>query len=1034
MRVALAVPLLVHGLACTGQLVFEHLSRADGIPGQQVLALFEDRDGFIWIGTDAGLARHEGTRIRTFLHDRKDPHSLSNDVIWDITGDEHGRVWVATDHGLCGYDALTGGFDRVAITQAYNDRTSANRIHRVVADGHGTLWLATEDGLHTVALEGGPHEIGLPGQGVRITALTRKRENFTLALDTARDGLWIDRGPGVLFFDAKRRVFVQSPSDELPFTVLRDTLSNSPAPDGQRGLWYYSRPSSEVIHVNGEGVVLQRHHLTSEDRGWTSPQFIRAARNGDIWLSTWTHQLFRQRAGTDRWQGVPHDDRTPWSIISSNAKSWIEDQAGRLWIGTYEGISVLDPALAGLVPVRVDTEGGAGISSIHAVDTNTVLLGVEAQGLVRLDRATGVQHRSRFTEHGSDPVSLTWSNFPLCWARHGAGWLLGTHNGLFRYDPSTGRIERPTELLRQARALEGGSIAFTVPDGRGTLWIGHRSAGLFTCGTTGTVTSFAPAGGPALPARSVRSIAAQDRDVWVGYDGGGGICRITNERVTERLLGPGDTTNEAYGVVRSLTIDGDGTLYIGTLMGGLGVHRPDTLGVDWFTRSDGLTGDRIEELVADRQRSIWIHTNDGLCRFDARSRVIDRFDLPASMRGEGSLSAIALDVDGSLLCAYGSLLIDIPTTMTAPASAPEVKLTSLTFEGRTVHSWPAGSILELPFDERALSCEFGALAFLNSGRVRFAYRIVDLDTTWHALGDDARLELNDLPKGLHQVQVRANTGGSGWTTTPWSLRVRVLPPFYATWWFRVALVLLIATALFVAFRLYLRERLREERLRIEREQVLLSERLRIAGDMHDDLGAGLSALKMRSEMALRVERDPATRAQLSGLADAAGELIGSMRQIIWTMSADQASLEDLVSYTSNYARTYCQQHALKLEVALSATWPTMPLSPEVRRNVLLVVKEALHNTAKHAHAGQLRLRMEWHDGLAVAIEDDGTGLPAGPEPTTGNGLRNMRRRITALGGSFTLDASEGGGARIRFHVPLRAAVTTERSIASTDAQ
>jgi signal transduction histidine kinase len=225
-----------------------------------------------------------------------------------------------------------------------------------------------------------------------------------------------------------------------------------------------------------------------------------------------------------------------------------------------------------------------------------------------------------------------------------------------------------------------------------------------------------------------------------------------------------------------------------------------------------------------------------------------------------------------------------------------------------------------------------------------------------------------------------------------------------------------------------RQRLRQERERHAREQAVLTERVRIAGDMHDDLGAGLSALKLKSEMALRVEKDPEKREQLSGLASTAGELIGSMRQIIWTMNDDQTGLEDLVVYTTSYARTYAGQQALTITVKADGPWPAIALSTVQRRNVFLVVKEALHNIVKHAQARQVTLGLAWTGALVVDLHDDGIGLAQGGDQAAGSGLRNMLRRVTDLHGM--LDVASGpagiGGTVIRFSIPLP---PNERSIA-----
>lgn len=227
-----------------------------------------------------------------------------------------------------------------------------------------------------------------------------------------------------------------------------------------------------------------------------------------------------------------------------------------------------------------------------------------------------------------------------------------------------------------------------------------------------------------------------------------------------------------------------------------------------------------------------------------------------------------------------------------------------------------------------------------------------------------------------------------------------------------------------------------ETLRVQQAGLIQELRLReeIGRDLHDDIGVGLSGIKLRSEMALRVEQDPGKRELLSGLASTAGELIGSMRQIIRAMATDQASVEDLVVYTTNYTRIYCEQQGLTPEIITSAEWPSIELTSEQRRNIFLVLKEALHNVVKHANARHLRLKINWDQGLRVELEDDGIGLPSHLEESVGNGLRNMRKRIEVLGGSLTLGSGIGSskdqpGTGIVVHIPLKGGGGNESSIA-----
>jgi signal transduction histidine kinase len=218
-----------------------------------------------------------------------------------------------------------------------------------------------------------------------------------------------------------------------------------------------------------------------------------------------------------------------------------------------------------------------------------------------------------------------------------------------------------------------------------------------------------------------------------------------------------------------------------------------------------------------------------------------------------------------------------------------------------------------------------------------------------------------------------------------------------------------------------RELARSEVKRLQQESMIAELRLReeVGRDMHDDLGAGLSVLKLKSEMALRRTQDPDQRALLRSLASTSGELIGSMRQIIWAMTPDQGSIEDLVVYAGNYARNYLDENELKAQVHAPGPWPTHQLTTTDRRNIFLVVKEALHNTVKHAQASHVELEFKWDNGLLIQIEDDGSGLPRNASLGIGNGLRNMQKRVDMVGGTLRIEAGpDGRGTRIfaQFHV------------------
>jgi signal transduction histidine kinase len=243
---------------------------------------------------------------------------------------------------------------------------------------------------------------------------------------------------------------------------------------------------------------------------------------------------------------------------------------------------------------------------------------------------------------------------------------------------------------------------------------------------------------------------------------------------------------------------------------------------------------------------------------------------------------------------------------------------------------------------------------------------------------------------------------------------------HRTWWFLSLSALVVVALIGLSMRLYVQRRLAAQRLAFEREQALLTERMRIAGDMHDDLGAGLSGLKLRSEMAARSEADPVKRAFYTEMARQAGELIGSMRQIIWAMNSDQGSLADLVAYATAYARTYLTENGLQPVIQAEGPWPAIQLTSEQRRNLFLVLKEALHNVVKHAGATRVDVHLGWRQhgsggALDLTVADNGIGLHR-TDHQPGNGLRNIRQRLTALGGTLTIQGDSGTTVQCR--VPM----------------
>ena len=198
----------------------------------------------------------------------------------------------------------------------------------------------------------------------------------------------------------------------------------------------------------------------------------------------------------------------------------------------------------------------------------------------------------------------------------------------------------------------------------------------------------------------------------------------------------------------------------------------------------------------------------------------------------------------------------------------------------------------------------------------------------------------------------------------------------------------------------------------------LKQRERMSEDLHEELGAGLSALKLWSELDLAEEPEERKRQLLQDRAELADELVTSLRQIIWAMNSPTTTVKNLVDYLNDAAHLYCAQHGLRLRVEVDQAWPSLLLSADQRRDPYLVLKEALVNTVKHSAADRVELRMHWRDGFHLEIEDNGKGIQGEVERLPGNGIRTMQRRVAALGGHIRFDGQRG--MRVMVFIPLSA--------------
>jgi signal transduction histidine kinase len=327
-----------------------------------------------------------------------------------------------------------------------------------------------------------------------------------------------------------------------------------------------------------------------------------------------------------------------------------------------------------------------------------------------------------------------------------------------------------------------------------------------------------------------------------------------------------------------------------------------------------------------------------------------------------------------------------------------------------------------------LEFRYTGLSFTAPEKVRFRFRLAGVDRDWVEAGTQRAAVYQYLPPGEYVFQVTACNNDGVWNPAGARVAFVVEPFVWQTWWFRMAAAAVGAAGIAAGVAAVARARLRRKLERLERQQALERERARIAKDMHDELGASLTRITLLSQTARAELEDPQAVAEgLDRIYTTARELTRALDEIVWAVNPHHDTLDSLATYLGRFAQEFLAAARVRCRLDVPVHLPAWPLTAEVRHNLFLAFKEALHNAVKHSGASEVRVVLETDaDGFVLRVEDDGCGftLPtagwaeAESSSARGNGLRNMHQRLRDIRGRCEIESMPGQGTRVRFRVPV----------------
>lgn len=1031
----------------TRQIPIEHFGANDGLSQGLITAMAQDSDGYIWIGTKDGLNRYDGYTFKVYRYQMSDSTSIASNYVTSLYVDEANRLWIGTEtQGVYLFDRATETFIHMQNSPRVSGSLRGRSIGFTIwGDGQGHIMIpmnavprydvitisppASTDGKETYTI--GRMENVFPGSG---PALIHYFSQLSLQ---ALGGIWRIREDSVFYFpthtsmDNGQYLSYQMPlTDQChgPWRLLTDPQQKQ----------VYLLECNELYRFDEAGKRFKSILMLPD--GYSYGRSYRIDRQGRMWNIQLDNSFLRIDICTG---AIEHLEPVAPASVTKDLQQYgfnFQDKYDNIWIGS-PGMGIIKISAGADLFKRMPelTQLSKNIGTIWPY--RTAKPGIKADlDIVSYDTLQSLLNMLPLSQE-----TQVLPDAPLILAKDASGsfWVESvTSSSHFRLVKSDPVKRTATVISNYGGDIDNWPYLPIIPDTRGGIWYSERaisdSAHLYhiRAGGYDIETYVFP----------VKSELGASRFVNDWYEEGDGTLWFAT-RMGVFSLHPDTKQWEHYGRVHGkkgslsfnqvLCICPDPTepsryMWAGTEGGGLNKLDRSTGQCTVYTVEDGLPNNVIYAVQSDKHNNLWISTNNGLCLFDPHTLQIRNFSTSDGLPGnefnrfQFSRSATGILCFGGV---EGTVYFDPEDFYknNAPAKMvfTQLKLSNKPVTQHGIAGIPNAYKLPCPieqarelvfaYDQHLISFDFALLDLSSPAKNKYRYKLEGLNDDWIDNGYNHEVTLTNLAPGSYTLRVAGQNGNGIWSAQEAIMRITIQHPWWGTWWFRIAAVLILLSILYALYRYRLRQALQMERVRN-----------RIAQDLHDEIGSTLSSISLYSAVMEKLSPDMPQNASaiLHKIRQSTSQMMESMNDIVWTIKADNDDFEQVVDRMRGFAVNMTEAKGIDLHFKADAIAGKLKMNMDQRKNIYLIFKEAVNNSVKYASGKNLYIHISVQNGkLQMTISDDGVGFDESAAPTGnllsgGNGLRSMRLRAKDIGGELSIESATGKGTRIVLTVPV----------------
>jgi ligand-binding sensor domain-containing protein len=991
---------------------FSHLTRENGLPSNRTRCVLQDFQGYVWIGTDNGLARFDGRNTTVFRPGLNDTTSVIDLCINALYETRDSMLLVGTVDGLSVYDPFSKTFTGYSCYFKGKAWFPVTNIVCFFEDPDGSIWIGTENGL--VHMKRNP--VGFTCFPLRKSENKTEREyhfNFiTCIIQDPRDN---------------GKMLISTLGGLLQFDKISNTISHDYKKiiGNMSGIIALNLDAGHYLWSCGWGTGL--NCLDLKTGNWQeypcnaqapiSIVGITKKNRDEFWLATINHGLgiFNKNDHSFKFhQKIAGDEQSLLSNTVTRIK-YLNNKKD-LWILGDDGINILNQQYRSFRNVAVPFEHKYISSFSRNRETGHLYVGaIESKGLFDWDEKEKswsiIPPAGNPGKKGLTVSTLYKDSKSVLW--------LGTSSGLWFLDRALRKLQPFLTASANPLPLKDPMIYTIMEDDRCNLWIGTQSEGVIRIDSTRTrVTHYRH--DPKNPysfidgGRILAICSDRFKNIWIGTDNGVTIYEPAKDRfrndLMDSLLQFGVTKRWINGIER----DTLGRMWvIADAAGLLRIETPENgqFRFKLFNMSNGLNNPTTGRMTMDATGGIWM-INYGLLYINPYDESFHLFDehngLSRPLCYDESLYT---DPDGNIYIG-GKDRYEIKNIRELDFTPLTIKLLveSLEVNGKIValgkNSGP-GHPLILSADQNNLLFRYTGICFQDVEQILFRYKMEGYDKDWIMAGSGREARYTNLPPGKYRFVFQVSNRGI-WLDQESSFVFAIRPFFWKTWWFVTLVLLVAAFILFLIYRYRVRELLRIERLRT-----------RIATDLHDDVGSTLSSISILSDILAGQVENPQSARMLGTIGTNAHKMLEKIDDIVWVVNPTNDKFQNLGLRIREFAIPLFESKNIRSEIRFDKQMNTLQLPMEVRRNIYLIAKEAINNAIKYAECTSVKMSFrQAPPGLIMEIMDDGKGFDAGAL-TSRNGIKNMKLRAGQINSAIEIVSAPGKGTHITLLVKLK---------------